>query len=183
MKFQCFNVEDSKLASREPCYLCFLPGLLLCMHTIARILLRETDILGELLNCYPNYVYHSIGEKELAAELEKMYGDIDALEFLPGLYLEKTRPMSPFPSTVVEIGAPFSVKGLLCNPVSSPQYWKPSTFGGDVGFEIVKTATLEKLFCQNIQGDCPLVTFRVPVEIAREQRREKHWNKYEHNEL
>ena len=119
----------------------------------------------------------------MAAKLKKMYGDIDAVEFLPGIYLEKTRPMSPFGSTVVEIGAPFSVKGLLSNPVSSPQYWKPHTFGGDVGFEIAKTATLEKLFCQNIKGKCPLVKFRVPVDIAREQRNEEPWKKHYHNEL
>ena len=122
----------------------------------------------------------------MAAELKEMYGDIDALEFVTGLYLEKTRYHSTFGATVVEIGAPFSVKGLLSNPVSSPQYWKPSTFGGEVGFAIAKTATLEKLFCLNIKGDCPLVMFRVPEDIARKARAEEPWNKaaqQHHDEL
>ena len=51
---------------------------------------------------------------------------------------------------------------------SQCSYWKPSTFGGDVGFEMVKSASLqEKLFCLNIEGECPLVAFRVPAQEAR----------------
>ncbi|NP_001258093.1 prostaglandin G/H synthase 1 isoform 3 precursor [Homo sapiens] len=102
-----------------------------------------------------------VGEKEMAAELEELYGDIDALEFYPGLLLEKCHPNSIFGESMIEIGAPFSLKGLLGNPICSPEYWKPSTFGGEVGFNIVKTATLKKLVCLNTKT-CPYVSFRVP---------------------
>ena len=91
-----------------------------------------------------------------------MYGDIDAVEFYVGLITEKRRRSAVFGEALVEIGAPYSLKGLMANPICSPKYWKPSTFGGDVGFEIVNTASLEKLFCQNIKEKCPLVSFRVP---------------------
>uniref|UniRef100_A0A8D2DFH2 Prostaglandin G/H synthase 1 n=1 Tax=Sciurus vulgaris TaxID=55149 RepID=A0A8D2DFH2_SCIVU len=101
------------------------------------------------------------GEKEMAAELEELYGDIDALEFYPGLLLEKCLPNSIFGESMIEIGAPFSLKGLLGNPICSPEYWKPSTFGGEVGFNIVNTATLKKLVCLNTKT-CPYVSFRVP---------------------
>ncbi|KAK2489138.1 hypothetical protein MC885_007566 [Smutsia gigantea] len=101
------------------------------------------------------------GEKEIAAELEELYGDIDALEFYPGLLLEKCHPNSIFGESMIEIGAPFSLKGLLGNPICSPEYWKPSTFGGEMGFNIVKTATLKKLVCLNTKT-CPYVSFRVP---------------------
>uniref|UniRef100_A0A3Q2ID79 Prostaglandin G/H synthase 1 n=1 Tax=Equus caballus TaxID=9796 RepID=A0A3Q2ID79_HORSE len=101
------------------------------------------------------------GEKEMAAELEELYGDIDALEFYPGLLLEKCHPNSIFGESMIEIGAPFSLKGLLGNPICSPEYWKPSTFGGEMGFNIVKTATLKKLVCLNT-NTCPYVSFRVP---------------------
>uniref|UniRef100_A0A8D0EK58 Prostaglandin G/H synthase 1 n=1 Tax=Strix occidentalis caurina TaxID=311401 RepID=A0A8D0EK58_STROC len=101
------------------------------------------------------------GEEEKAAELEELYGDIDALEFYPGLLLEKPQPDGIFGESMVEIGAPFSLKGLLGNPICSPEYWKPSTFGGATGFEIVKTASLEKLVCLNVKK-CPYVAFRVP---------------------
>ncbi|XP_013368748.1 PREDICTED: prostaglandin G/H synthase 1 isoform X2 [Chinchilla lanigera] len=101
------------------------------------------------------------GDKEMAAELEELYGDIDALEFYPGLLLEKCLPNSIFGESMIEIGAPFSLKGLLGNPICSPEYWKPSTFGGEMGFNIVNTATLKKLVCLNTKT-CPYVSFRVP---------------------
>ncbi|XP_061589710.1 prostaglandin G/H synthase 1-like [Cololabis saira] len=108
--------------------------------------------------------------KEIADTLEEFYGDIDALEFYPGLMLEKTRPGAIFGESMVEMGAPFSLKGLLGNPICSPEYWKPSTFGGKVGFDIVNSATLKKLVCLNTRT-CPYVAFRVPPE--EKQRQEK----------
>ena len=65
------------------------------------------------------------------------------------------------PATMVNIGGPWSVKGLIANPICSPKYWKPSTFGGDVGFNIVKEASLEKLFCNNMKT-CPQIAFTIP---------------------
>ena len=91
-----------------------------------------------------------------------MYKDIDAVEMVIGMFLEKRRKKALFGSSIVEIGAAYSVKGLLSNPICSPHYWKPSTFGGEVGFNIIKTASIEKLFCANIKGKCPTVLFRVP---------------------
>uniref|UniRef100_A0A7M4EXB9 Prostaglandin G/H synthase 1 n=1 Tax=Crocodylus porosus TaxID=8502 RepID=A0A7M4EXB9_CROPO len=101
------------------------------------------------------------GEEEKAAQLEELYGDIDALEFYPGLLLEKPQANAIFGESMVEIGAPFSLKGLLGNPICSPEYWKPSTFGGATGFALVQTASLEKLVCNNVRR-CPYVSFRVP---------------------
>lgn len=98
----------------------------------------------------------------MAAGLLEYYGHIDALEFYPGILLEKPRPGSIFGESMVEMGAPFSLKGLLGNPLCSPEYWKPSTFGGEVGFDLVKTSTLEKLVCLNTKW-CPYVRFQVPL--------------------
>nr|XP_043868840.1 prostaglandin G/H synthase 1-like [Solea senegalensis] len=102
-------------------------------------------------------------DEEIASVLEELYEDIDSLEFYPGLLLEKTRPNAIFGESMVEMGAPFSLKGLLGNPICSPEYWKPSTFGGKVGFDIVNSATLKKLVCQNTRT-CPYVAFRIPRE-------------------
>uniref|UniRef100_A0A667WKN3 Prostaglandin G/H synthase 1 n=1 Tax=Myripristis murdjan TaxID=586833 RepID=A0A667WKN3_9TELE len=112
------------------------------------------------------------GEEELSRELEELYGDIDALEFYPGLLLEKTRPGNIFGESMVEMGAPFSLKGLLGNPICSPEYWKPSTFGGQVGFDIVNSATLKKLVCLNART-CPYVAFRVPAEEQPQAGKDK----------
>ncbi|KAG9351117.1 hypothetical protein JZ751_025007 [Albula glossodonta] len=102
------------------------------------------------------------GETEMAAELEELYGDIDAMEMYPGLMVEKPRPNAIFGETMVEMGAPYSLKGLMGNPICSPEYWKPSTFGGKVGFEIVNTASLQTLVCRNVKGPCPVASFHVP---------------------
>uniref|UniRef100_A0A665W3E1 Prostaglandin G/H synthase 1 n=1 Tax=Echeneis naucrates TaxID=173247 RepID=A0A665W3E1_ECHNA len=101
--------------------------------------------------------------EEIANALEELYGEIDALEFYPGLMLEKTREGAIFGESMVEMGAPFSLKGLLGNPLCSPEYWKPSTFGGKVGFDLVNSATLKRLVCLNTRT-CPYVAFRTPTE-------------------
>ncbi|XP_076586982.1 prostaglandin G/H synthase 1-like [Chaetodon auriga] len=108
---------------------------------------------------------------EMAKGLEELYGNIDALEFYPGLLLEKARPGAMFGESMVEIGVPFSLKGLLENPICSPEYWKPSTFGGETGFNIVKTATLKKLVCLNTKW-CPYVAFHVPLNEEEAKPRE-----------
>ncbi|XP_067472279.1 prostaglandin G/H synthase 1 [Thunnus thynnus] len=105
--------------------------------------------------------YEFTDNVEMARGLEELYGDIDALEFYPGVLLERTRPSSIFGESMVEMGAPFSLKGLMGNPICSPDYWKPSTFGGETGFNIVKTSTLKKLVCLNTKW-CPYVDFHVP---------------------
>ncbi|CAG5867792.1 unnamed protein product [Menidia menidia] len=105
----------------------------------------------------------SSDDEEVARTLEEFYGDVDALEFYPGLLLERTRAGAIFGESMVEMGAPFSLKGLLGNPVCSPDYWKPSTFGGRVGFDIVNSATLRRLVCLNART-CPYVAFRVPPQ-------------------
>ncbi|XP_059193984.1 prostaglandin G/H synthase 1 [Centropristis striata] len=105
--------------------------------------------------------YEFTDDKEMARDLEELYGDIDALEFYPGVILEKTGPDRIFGESMVEMGAPFSLKGLLGNPICSPHYWKPSTFGGETGFNIIKTSTLKKLVCLNTKW-CPYVDFHVP---------------------
>ncbi|KAJ0032753.1 hypothetical protein NQD34_002834 [Periophthalmus magnuspinnatus] len=102
------------------------------------------------------------GDKEMAAILEEMYGHVDAVELYPGLLVEKPRQDAIFGETMVEMGAPFSLKGLMGNAICSPEYWKPSTFGGPVGFDIINTASLQRLVCNNVRGPCPVASFHVP---------------------
>ncbi|XP_014668726.1 PREDICTED: prostaglandin G/H synthase 2-like [Priapulus caudatus] len=113
------------------------------------------------------------GEQEMAAELRELYGEVDALEFSLGLMLEKARAAAMFGSTIIEMGGPFSVKGLMSSPVCSPGYWKPSTFGGDRAFDVIKMASLRRLVCSNIRGPCPFVSFRVPDDVANAVTRQE----------
>ena len=98
---------------------------------------------------------------EIAKGLEEAYGHIDAVEFFPGLMLETTPPDRIWGESLLQMGSPFSLKGVMGNPICSPEYWKPSTFGGERGFNIVKTATLKKVVCLNTKN-CPYVSFHVP---------------------
>ena len=112
---------------------------------------------------YGNF-YELTGDAAMSQELEKLYGHIDALEFYPGMLLEKSES-SVTPFTMVNIGGPYAVKGMMANPISSPHYWKPSTFGGDVGFDIVKTTTIRQLFCRNMKpGECGHIAFKTPEQ-------------------
>jgi len=106
---------------------------------------------------------------EIAGALEELYGDVDAVEFYPGLMLERTRPGSILGESMAEMGASFSLKGLMGNAICSPDYWKPSTFGGPAGFDIVNGATLERLVCLNART-CPYVSFRVPRGQQQQQQ-------------
>ncbi|XP_069097368.1 prostaglandin G/H synthase 1-like [Pleurodeles waltl] len=102
------------------------------------------------------------GEKSMSKELEKVYGHIDAMEFYPALLVEKPNENAIFGESIIEMGAPFSLKGLMGNPICSPEYWKPSTFGGKTGFDIVNTASLERLVCLNVKNCPPNVAFHTP---------------------
>ena len=64
--------------------------------------------------------YISAGDKELSAELEDIYGDIDAVEFFVGVFMEKRRYNSPFGGSIVDIGGCFCVRGLMSHPFFSP---------------------------------------------------------------
>ncbi|XP_076436355.1 prostaglandin G/H synthase 2-like isoform X2 [Babylonia areolata] len=140
------------------------------LHVLRDSILHQRELRFQSLNNYrkrfnlpPLTSFEELtGETKMAAELKKLYHDIDAVEMYVGMLVEKRRYRAMFGSSIIEIGGPFSVKGLLSNYICSPQYWKPSTFGGEVGFNLVKTASLQKLFCQNIKGNCPTVSFRVP---------------------
>jgi len=104
-------------------------------------------------------------DQGLADTLRELYGHVDAVEFYVGLICERpNHSPSVTPMTMVNMGGPWSVKGLIANPVGSPLFWKPSTFGGDVGFNIVKTFSFTKLLCNNMKDktDCEKIGFRVP---------------------
>lgn len=113
---------------------------------------------------YKSFMELTGGDVEMSLELEKLYGHIDALEFYPGMLLENSHS-SVTPFTMVNIGGPYAVKGMMANPISSPHYWKPSTFGGQVGFNIVKTTTIRDLFCRNMKpGECGHISFKLPEQ-------------------
>jgi prostaglandin-endoperoxide synthase 2 len=120
------------------------------------------------------------GDKETADKLEKLYGDINAVEMFPGYFAEPTDKGGLTPETITAMGAPYSLFGLYTHPISSPYWWKPSTFGGEVGMKIVTENTLQDFVCRNLnlkKGEkCPVIKYTVPTTPAEEY---KHFYKTE----
>lgn len=105
------------------------------------------------------------GDPEVAKKAESIYKDINAVEFFPGMMLEKRREVGLFSMTLTEIGIMCAFQGIFGDPLFSPSWWRPSTFGGKIGWELAnKKLTLQELVCRNLNGDCPTVSFRVPDE-------------------
>ncbi|XP_078594308.1 prostaglandin G/H synthase 2-like [Branchiostoma floridae x Branchiostoma japonicum] len=115
---------------------------------------------------YRTFLELTAGDAEMAAQLEEAYGDIDAVELYVGWAMENPMPAGNVLSEMfVRMGSTFSFTGMLSNPICSPGWWKPSTFGGEVGFNLLKTTTLKDLFCRNMSGPCGLVSFSVPEDV------------------
>lgn len=108
------------------------------------------------------------GEKKLAKILSDLYGgDIDALEMLVGMLVEKRYKAKMWGLTLIETIASYSLRSVYANAIGSPEFWKESTFGGKVGFDIVKSARMEDIACRVIKG-CPKLQFQVPEAITED---------------
>ncbi|XP_072487940.1 prostaglandin G/H synthase 1-like isoform X2 [Notamacropus eugenii] len=150
MKYPANVPEANQMAVGQEVF-GLLPGLMM----YATIWLREHNRVCDILRTeHPTWndeqLFQTtrlilIGEKQNSVELEELYGDIDILEFYPGLLMEKSLPNYIFGESMVEIRSSYSLKGLLGNPIYSPEYWKSSTFGDETGFNIVKTTMLQRL--------------------------------------
>lgn len=78
------------------------------------------------------------------------------------------------PPTMILLAGPVALKGIMGNPIASSALWRPSTFGGKTGFEIVQKASLRKLFCLNLKGNCKnnvWVSFRTPFDVTSVSRK------------
>lgn len=101
-----------------------------------------------------------LGEKEMVAELEVFYGDIDVMELYFVFLVEKFRLDVIFGEIMVEFGVLFFLKGFLGNFICFFDYWKFSIFGGEVGFKIINIVLIQFFICNNVKG-CFFIVFSV----------------------
>ncbi|PSN29289.1 hypothetical protein C0J52_28119 [Blattella germanica] len=68
----------------------------------------------------------------------------------------------------------WTMKVLLSHPIGAPGWWKASTFGGEVGMNVIKEASLRSLICNNLKSKCHGIDVRysVPRDILQENLRE-----------
>eukprot|EP01118_Nematostelium_gracile_P017564 TRINITY_DN754_c0_g1_i1.p1 TRINITY_DN754_c0_g1~~TRINITY_DN754_c0_g1_i1.p1 ORF type:complete len:1081 (+),score=310.34 TRINITY_DN754_c0_g1_i1:54-3296(+) len=89
-------------------------------------------------------------DPEVVKALKEIYVHPDAVEFFPGLFIEKRRPGGLFGATITQRGIPSTFQGVFGHPLLSEQYWTPSTFGGEAGWKIVNEhVDLEQLIQRN----------------------------------
>jgi len=104
-------------------------------------------------------------DPEIVKNLKSLYKDPDAIEFFPGLFAEKRREGGLFGETISNRGVPSTFQGVFGHPLLSPKVWKPSTFGGRIGWQLANRAddSLQDLVCRNTKGKCPRAKLKVPT--------------------
>ena len=104
-------------------------------------------------------------DPQVVANLKRMYGHADAVEFFPGLFIEKRREGGLFGETISNWGGPSTFQGVFGHPMLSPKLWKASTYGGKIGWKLAnrETDSLQDLVCRNTHsGTCPRAKMKVP---------------------
>jgi len=103
------------------------------------------------LNPYSSF-YDLAGNWETAKRLAEAYHNVEDVELLIGMLTEKKQ--LGVLSTVNVMTNSFVVNSILRSPLYSKDFWKPETFGGDDGFDIVRSANIKTFVCNNLVDKC-----------------------------
>lgn len=103
------------------------------------------------LNAYRSF-YDLTEDMKTAKILEKLYDNVDDVEFLVGMLTEKRK--QGVLSTVQIMTNSLLVNSILTNPLNGQDFWKSETFGGQEGFDMVRFANIETFVCNNLVDKC-----------------------------
>jgi prostaglandin-endoperoxide synthase 2 len=82
--------------------------------------------------------------------LRELYGDVDRIEFFPGLFAEDPRPNSVLPSLIGRLVGVDAFSQALTNPLLAPRVFNEATFS-PLGMKIIAgTARLSDILHRNI---------------------------------
>jgi len=125
------------------------------IHHGRGIRLQPLNRYRELVGLPPYTKFEEFSDDEQTVkDLKALYGHPDAVEMFPGMFIEKRREGGLFGATITQRGVPSTFQGIFGHPLLSEQYWTPSTFGGDVGWNIVNMEnSLEHLIRRNYNKD------------------------------
>ena len=89
------------------------------------------------------------GDPLVVAELERVYGHVDRVEFLTGLFAEDLPPRSAVPPLIGRMVAADAFSHALTNPLLSPHVYTAATFT-ELGIKVIEeTSTLADLLARN----------------------------------
>lgn len=96
--------------------------------------------------------------------LTSCYGDIDRVEFFPGLFAEDVRAGSTLPPLMTTMVAVDAFSQALTNPLLAPGIYGPDTFSPQGMQAIRETASLEDVVRRNTRGESlvPRVSLALP---------------------
>jgi len=84
--------------------------------------------------------------------LRELYGNVDDVEFYPGLFAEDVRRNAVLPALIGRMVAIDAFSQAFTNPLLAPRVFNPQTFS-PLGWELIRTtSTLSQLLHRNIPG-------------------------------
>lgn len=105
------------------------------------------------LGLYPYRSFYELTRNQKIAEtLKTLYDNVEDVELITGI-LTESRSKYFVPTSSVMTNS-FIINSILTNYLTSKELWKPDTFGGKEGFNIVKTANIQKLIYNNLAENC-----------------------------
>lgn len=135
------------------------------MTSLLMRLSRENALQGfnnyrRKLGLYPYTRFYDLtGDWETVEILKSLYGNVDDVELLSGMLTEKRR-RGVLP-TVTVMANSLIVNSILTSPLATRDSWDPVTFGGDDGFNTVRSATMETFVCNNLVDNCDGFTVKL----------------------
>ena len=98
------------------------------------------------------------------AELERLYGSVDRVEFYVGLFAEDTRPNSVLPSLLGTMVGLHAFSQIMTNPLLCDAVWRhPDSFAAEGRRIIDETGSLSDLVARNLPAGVP----RPEVRLTR----------------
>ena len=86
------------------------------------------------------------GDPAIQAALRDLYGDVDRIEFFPGLFAEDARPNSVLPSLIGRMVGVDAFSQALTNPLLAPRVFNEQTFS-PLGMEIIGSTAGSRTSC------------------------------------
>jgi len=92
---------------------------------------------------------------ETAGKLKALYESVEDVELLTGMLTEANEGHL---LTATAMANSFIINAIMTNPLHDKHSWNPNTFGGNIGFNLVKSANMKTFVSNNLIDKCDSFT-------------------------